>query len=107
MESKEKSVINIHEIYIKAPPNDLGRNHLARMDASATGIAGSMNLIMRPGGQFRVKANEGMRSPGLPETIIDGEVIECSPPTQAGPDVSLPVRGSATQGRLFTHHLRD
>jgi len=40
--------------------------------------AGTYDL--RPGGKYTVAANEQMRSFGLPETIIDGEVIECSPP---------------------------
>lgn len=35
---------------------------------------------LRLGGQVRVSANAEMRAMGLPETIIDGEVIECAPP---------------------------
>jgi uncharacterized protein YndB with AHSA1/START domain len=35
---------------------------------------------LRPGGQVRVTANAEMRTMGLPETIIDGEVLECAPP---------------------------
>ena len=34
----------------------------------------------RAGGKFRAVANEGMLQVGLPETIIDGEVIEYDPP---------------------------
>jgi uncharacterized protein YndB with AHSA1/START domain len=35
---------------------------------------------LKPGGSYRVKANPQMRSFGLPEVIIDGEVIESQPP---------------------------
>lgn len=35
---------------------------------------------LRPGGQVRVSATAQMRTMGLPETIIDGEVLESAPP---------------------------
>lgn len=44
------------------------------------GYRGPMNFDLRPGGQFRVSATAQMRTMGLPETIIDGEVLESAPP---------------------------
>ena len=38
------------------------------------------NYELKPGGKFRCLANEQMKSMGLPELIIDGEVIEVKPP---------------------------
>ena len=35
---------------------------------------------LKPQGKFRALVNEKMRSFGLPEIIIDGEVIEVKPP---------------------------
>ena len=37
---------------------------------------------LRPGGDFAAKANDLMRSLGLPETVLDGKVIEAIPPTR-------------------------
>jgi uncharacterized protein YndB with AHSA1/START domain len=80
--SKEKSVINIHEIYIKAPAAAIWEAITSPEWSLRYGYRGIYEYDLRPGGQFRVKANEGMRRYGLPETIIDGAVIECSPPTK-------------------------
>lgn len=44
------------------------------------GYRGAMTYDLRPGGQYRARANAQMRSMGLPEVIIDGEVLECAPP---------------------------
>jgi uncharacterized protein YndB with AHSA1/START domain len=35
---------------------------------------------LKPGGKYRAIANEGMKQYGLPETIIDGEILEVKPP---------------------------
>lgn len=37
---------------------------------------------LRPGGKYQAKANEQMQAMGLPEVIIDGEVIESKPPSK-------------------------
>ena len=44
------------------------------------GYRGAMTYDLRPGGQYRAYANPQMRAMGLPEVIIDGEVLECAPP---------------------------
>lgn len=35
---------------------------------------------LRPGGRLRGLANDGMRSMGIPEVVIEGEVLEADPP---------------------------
>ena len=35
---------------------------------------------LHPGGKYRGYANEGMRGMGMPEVVVDGEVIEADPP---------------------------
>ena len=44
------------------------------------GYRGVSHYELKPGGKFRCIANEQMRSYGLPEVIVDGEVIEVKPP---------------------------
>jgi uncharacterized protein YndB with AHSA1/START domain len=46
------------------------------------GYRGAMHFDLRPGGQFRTLANPQMRAMGLPEVIIDGEVLESRPPNK-------------------------
>ena len=44
------------------------------------GYRGAMTYDLRLGGAFRAYANPQMRAMGLPEVVIDGEVLECAPP---------------------------
>jgi uncharacterized protein YndB with AHSA1/START domain len=44
------------------------------------GYRGPMKYDLRPGGPFQALATPQMRSMGLPEVLIDGEVLECVPP---------------------------
>jgi uncharacterized protein YndB with AHSA1/START domain len=44
------------------------------------GYRGAMTYDLRPGGAYRAYANPEMRAIGLPEVMIDGEVLECAPP---------------------------
>jgi uncharacterized protein YndB with AHSA1/START domain len=39
-----------------------------------------MHFELRPGGAFQTRANADMQRMGLPEVIIDGEVLESVPP---------------------------
>ena len=76
------STTHIHEIYIKA-------NAVAIWDAltkpewtSRYGYRALSNYELKPGGKFRCAANDMMKQHGLPEIIIDGEVIEVQPPNK-------------------------
>src|SRR5262249_44468799 len=37
---------------------------------------------LRPGGLYSVRSTDEMQAQGAPEVLIDGEVIECDPPTR-------------------------
>jgi uncharacterized protein YndB with AHSA1/START domain len=81
MESREeKSLTQVHEIYIRAPAEAIWEAITSPEWSQRYGYQGIYEYDLRPGGKFRCKANEMMRGMGLPETIIDGEVIEASPP---------------------------
>jgi uncharacterized protein YndB with AHSA1/START domain len=79
---KEAGVIHIHEIYIKAPAAAIWEAITSPEWSARYGYRGIYDYDLRRGGKFRVKANAGMLKYGLPETIIDGEVLECSPPNK-------------------------
>lgn len=79
METKKDSVTHIHQIYIRASAQAIWD---AITDPAWNGKYGYQAVTeydLKPGGKYRVKANDQMRSYGLPETIIDGEVIEVKP----------------------------
>lgn len=78
---KQAGVITqIHEIYIRATPEAIW-NALTTPEWTARyGYRVRQEYTLVPGGQYRAKANEKMRAIGLPEVVIDGEVLEAEPP---------------------------
>ena len=80
MESKKDSLIHMHEIYIRASAQAIWD---AITDPAWNGRYGYQAVSeydLKPGGKFRALANEGMKTHGLPDVIVDGEVIEVKPP---------------------------
>jgi uncharacterized protein YndB with AHSA1/START domain len=71
---------HIHEIYIKAEPGVIW-DHITSPEFNGKyGYRGVSEYELKPGGKFRCLANAQMRGMGLPEVIVDGEVIEVKPP---------------------------
>lgn len=78
-QGKKDRVTHIHQIYIRATAPDIWN---AITDPEFNGRYGYQAVCeyeLKPGGKYRVKANAQMKGFGLPETIIDGEVIEVVP----------------------------
>jgi uncharacterized protein YndB with AHSA1/START domain len=82
MVDKEASVVRIHEIYIKATPAAIWDAITSPEWNGRYGYRAQADFDLRPGGKYAAKANEGMKSFGLPDVIIDGEVIEAHPPSK-------------------------
>ncbi len=82
MESSQKTglITRVHEIYIKAPQARIWEAITSPEWTHRYGYGAFIELEPRPGGAYRYKADERMRGMGLPETIIDGVVIEADPP---------------------------
>ena len=76
----ESSTTHIHEIYIRAEAADIWQALTTPEWTSKYGYRALSEYELKPGGKFRCKANQQMRTMGLPEVIIDGKVIEANPP---------------------------
>jgi len=70
----------IYEIYIAATPQAIWDAITDPEWNARYGYRGAMLFELRPGGQFKALATPQMRAMGLPEIIIDGEVIEADAP---------------------------
>ena len=77
---KKTSVTQIHQIYIRATPEAIWEAITSPEWNGKYGYRAAGEYDLRPGGAYRVKANPQMRQMGLPEIILDGEVIEAKPP---------------------------
>lgn len=76
----QTSVTQVYEVYIKATPQAIWDAITSPEWTTRYGYAGPVEYDLRPGGAFRTMATPGMRAMGLPEVIIDGEVLESEPP---------------------------
>jgi uncharacterized protein YndB with AHSA1/START domain len=85
MTTTEKSatvtnVVQINRIYIKATPQAIW-DAITQPDwTEKYGYGGRVEYDMRPGGSFRSIADEAMQQAGMPECVVEGEVIEADPP---------------------------
>ena len=75
-----ETTIKIFEIYIKAPAQTIWEAITTPEWTARYGYRAMSEYDLRPGGTFVTRANEQMRTMGLAEIIIDGEVIEAEPP---------------------------
>jgi uncharacterized protein YndB with AHSA1/START domain len=77
---KESMTTQIHQIYIRATPEAIWSAITEPEWTSQYGYRARAIYDLRPGGAYQSQANAQMRSMGLPEVILDGEVVEASPP---------------------------
>ena len=77
---KKDSVTYIHQIYIRATAEAIWDAITDPAWNGKSGYGGVSHYELKPGGKFKCIANEAMRSYGLPEIIVDGEVIEVKAP---------------------------
>uniref|UniRef100_UPI00286CCD58 SRPBCC domain-containing protein n=1 Tax=Phenylobacterium sp. TaxID=1871053 RepID=UPI00286CCD58 len=72
----------IFEIYIKATPEKIWEAITSPDWTARYGYQSRAEFDLRPGGVAIYHANDEMIQMGLPEVIIDGEVLECDPPNR-------------------------
>lgn len=78
--TKAGVVTRIHEIYIKASQLQIWEAITSAEWTAKYGYGVATEVELRRGGAFRNRANDQMKSYGLPDTVIDGEVLEVDPP---------------------------
>lgn len=75
------NTVQVYRVYIKATPQAIWDAITRPEWTERYGYAGLVEYDLRPGGTFRIHANEGMKAyPDVPDIISDGEVIEADPP---------------------------
>lgn len=70
----------LYQIYIKAPAEKIWEAITSPSWNARYGYRGPMHYQLRKGGKFEVHPNETMKQMGLPDVMIDGEVLESEPP---------------------------
>jgi uncharacterized protein YndB with AHSA1/START domain len=70
----------IHEIYIRATAEAIWEAITNPEWTSRYGYRAPQHYDLKPGGAFQAMATQQMRQMGLPEVVIDGEVLEANAP---------------------------
>jgi uncharacterized protein YndB with AHSA1/START domain len=70
----------VYRVYIKATPQAIWDAITKPEWTQKYGYGGIAEYDLRPGGKYRALATEGMQSMGMPEVVVDGEVVEADPP---------------------------
>lgn len=78
--TKTRVIHRVYEIYIKAPQLQIWEAITTPGWTERYGYGGGVDFDLKPGGAYRHQASAQMKTFGLPDTIIDGKVIELDPP---------------------------
>ena len=82
MESTKDRVTYVHQIYIRAAPQAIWDAITDPKWNDKYGYQAVGEYELKPGGKYRALASAQMKGFGLPDTIIDSEVVEVKPPTK-------------------------
>ena len=72
-------VVQINRIYIKASAQRIWDAITTPEWSEKYGYGGRVEYDLRPGGTFRSIADAAMQQAGMPEVVVDGEVIASDP----------------------------
>ena len=79
-ETKASVTTQVYEVYIKATPRAIWDAITSPEWTEKYGYKGRVQYDLRPGGAFRAYATPEMMKMGLPEVVIDGQIVEADPP---------------------------
>ncbi|TCO58708.1 SRPBCC domain-containing protein [Actinocrispum wychmicini] len=80
MSTTTNTTVQVHRVYIRATPERIWAAITQPEWAEKYGYRSRVEYDLRPGGAYRGYANQAMKDTGMPDVIIDGEVIEADPP---------------------------
>jgi uncharacterized protein YndB with AHSA1/START domain len=79
-ETKASVTTQMYEVYIRATPQAIWDAITSPEWTQKYGYKGRAEYDLRPGGVYRAHATPDMLKFGLPDVVVDGEVIESDPP---------------------------
>jgi uncharacterized protein YndB with AHSA1/START domain len=80
MTTATETATQVYRIYIKATPEAIWDAITKPEWTAKYGYRGIADYDLRPGGKYQARANEEMQAMGMPELVVDGEVVEADPP---------------------------
>lgn len=74
------STTQIHRIFIDAPPEKVWEAITTPEFSRLYGYTGDVRYDLSPGGSYEHRASEEMKTMGMPDVVVTGEVLECDRP---------------------------
>jgi len=78
--TESETTVQVYRVYIKATPQAIWDAITKPEWTRRYGYQAAAEYDLRPGGMFRSVASEEFQAMGMPEVVVDGEVIEANPP---------------------------
>jgi len=78
--TESETTVQVYRVYIKATPQAIWDAITKPEWTRKYGYQAAAEYDLRPGGMFRSVASEEFQAMGMPEVVVDGEVIEADPP---------------------------
>jgi uncharacterized protein YndB with AHSA1/START domain len=78
--TQNAATVQVQRVYIRTTPQAAWDALTSPDWTERYGYRGRVEYDLRPGGAFRSVADEEMQAAGMPEVVVDGEVIEADPP---------------------------
>jgi uncharacterized protein YndB with AHSA1/START domain len=79
-EAATRVTTQLYRVYIKATPEAIWEAITKPEWNERYGYPGRGEYDLRPGGSYRAIASPDMQEMGMPEVIVEGEVVEADPP---------------------------
>jgi uncharacterized protein YndB with AHSA1/START domain len=94
--------VQVYRVHIKASAEAIWEAITSPEWSDRYGYGGRVEYDLRPGGRFRSLANEQMQQQGLPDVILDGEVLEADPPRRLVQTWRMLLLPPGTEAEGFT-----
>jgi uncharacterized protein YndB with AHSA1/START domain len=80
MTTATETATQVYRIYIKATPEAIWDAITKPEWTQKYGYRGIADFDLKPGGKYQARAPEEMQAMGMPELLVEGEVLEAEPP---------------------------
>jgi uncharacterized protein YndB with AHSA1/START domain len=80
MTTATQTATQVYRIYIKASPEAIWDAITKPEWTQKYGYRGIAEFDLKPGGKYQARAPEDMQAMGMPELLVEGEVVEAEPP---------------------------
>jgi uncharacterized protein YndB with AHSA1/START domain len=78
--TEQRVTTQVYRVYIRATPEAIWDAITNPEWTERYGYGGRVEFDLRPGGAYKVNTPKEMQAMGMPEVMLDGEVVEADPP---------------------------